>query len=213
MKLLFLDVDGVLNDHVRHENGNHVIERDRVEHLNRVTRATGAWLVISSAWRYMMYDGPEHPAGMTLDGFRYMMQSHGVVGHVHGITRRDTRDDNGNLLENERGRQIADYLAEHGPVQSYAVVDDLDLGIREAGHPFVQTDGDKGLTEADAERLILLLQGADATALDRMARLEDLIRHCWVHSGYADCGSSQMSTPMYRAYCGAIGRDPSEERP
>jgi hypothetical protein len=37
------------------------------------------------------------------------------------------------------------------------VVDDLDLGIREAGHPFVQTDGAVGLTVADAERLVELL--------------------------------------------------------
>ncbi len=42
---------------------------------------------------------------------------------------------------------------------TYAVVDDLDLGISEAGHPFVQTDGTAGLHEEDAARLVDLLCG------------------------------------------------------
>lgn len=35
--------------------------------------------------------------------------------------------------------------------------DDNEIGIPEAGHPFVKTDGEVGLTSADADKLILLL--------------------------------------------------------
>jgi hypothetical protein len=62
---------------------------------------------------------------------------------------------------NERGEQIREWVRSHqafererfdldaGPPR-YAVVDDLDLGITAAGHPFVQTDGRVGLTVGGA---------------------------------------------------------------
>ena len=31
-------------------------------------------------------------------------------------------------------------------------------------------------------------------------RLKDLIVHCWVHSGYRDCGSSKMDSEMRELY-------------
>lgn len=34
--------------------------------------------------------------------------------------------------------------------------------------------------------------------------LEDLVAHCWVHSGFRDCGSDQMTTrqkALYDAIC------------
>ncbi len=31
-------------------------------------------------------------------------------------------------------------------------------------------------------------------------RLRDLVRHCWVHSGYKNCGRSQMGTEQAQLY-------------
>ena len=33
-----------------------------------------------------------------------------------------------------------------------------------------------------------------------VGRLQDLIHHCWVHSGYKDCGKRQMTTPQKKLY-------------
>ena len=41
-------------------------------------------------------------------------------------------------------------------------------------------------------------------------RLQDLVRHCWVHSGYKDCGYNQMDTPQRSLYCDVICRTPEE---
>lgn len=35
---------------------------------------------------------------------------------------------------------------------------------------------------------------------DYVENLEELIRHCWVHSGYQDCGSDQMTTNQRELY-------------
>jgi hypothetical protein len=68
--LLFLDVDGVLNSHDANEYHFNTIHRDKIERLNRIVKATGAEIVISSAWRYMILGG-----SMTIDGFRYLLQT------------------------------------------------------------------------------------------------------------------------------------------
>lgn len=164
MRVLFLDIDGVLNDHTwLPEVLCGQIHGDCVYELNRVLRATDARLVLSSAWRYLFYRGE-----MTLQGLEWLLRSHGVLANrLVGITRRDTMvrgPYSGKPaewpLDDERGQQITDWLCQHGGhhgVTRYAVVDDLDPGITAAGHPFVRTDGRRGLMPADADRLIELL--------------------------------------------------------
>jgi len=54
MKLLFLDIDGVLNDHAKLESGYCGIRHDKASLLNRILDAVpDVQLVISSAWRYL----------------------------------------------------------------------------------------------------------------------------------------------------------------
>jgi hypothetical protein len=45
-------------------------------------------------------------------------------------------------------------------------------------------------------------------AKNRMLR--ELIRHCWVHSGYRDCGYVHMSTEQKILYNHVIGRRSKE---
>lgn len=161
MKILFLDVDGVLNSHdFSHEAKSGIIHPDKMELLNKVLRITGASVVMSSSWRYLMHRGE-----VTLEGLDWMMRTHGMMhSRLVGVTRRDTMEVrmqpwDGNPeswpVENERGQEIADWLTDN-PAEKYVVVDDLNLGISEL-HPFVQTDGKIGLTPTKAWELIGLL--------------------------------------------------------
>lgn len=163
--LLFLDVDGVLN---AHEFDPEVlcgqIHTDKVQRLNRILRQTGAKVVLSSAWRYIVHRGEANLAGMD-----WLLRSHGMLAdRLIGITRPDTMraspafdgDPQHWPVCNERGQQISDWFTAHGwPRKVYVVLDDLDLGIVAAGHPFVQTVGSIGLTDMDAERAIAILRG------------------------------------------------------
>jgi len=156
MKILFLDIDGVLNNHAVFHSGYCGLKASCVQNFNHVLHATNCKIVVSSAWRYMILKGD-----MTLRGFEHLLSSHGVDARdrIIGNTRQDCED----LENNDRGLQISEWLiANHSPpgsLQPYAVVDDLDLMITQFGHPFVQTDGQFGLTPSDAMRLIELLSG------------------------------------------------------
>lgn len=104
---------------------------------------------------------------MTIDGLDWLFRSHGVLANrIVSITREDAIDRcewDGTKeswpLVNERGKQIADWLANHLNVDRYVVIDDMDLGISEAGHPFVHVDGTVGLTDRDAVKAIGILNG------------------------------------------------------
>ena len=115
MKYIFLDFDGVLNDHTVYENGYTGTKPSCVRVLNSVLREyPDTKLVIISSWRYLVHSGQ-----MTLKGFESLMLTHGINAHnrVIGLTRED-RDDT-------RYEQILDWLNTHDPnCQSWISLDD-----------------------------------------------------------------------------------------
>lgn len=174
MRLIFLDIDGVLNGHDRHRhpNGYCGIDPACVYRLNRIVAETGARLVISSAWRYLL--GPR--GGMSPVGFKSMLLTYGLDRSVE-IDGRTPLDE----VTPDRGPQIGRYLAAggvSGHLRSYVILDD---GSDEPPHPpatkpltesllehherarIVFTDGTVGLTDADADRAIAILM-ADSLA-------------------------------------------------
>jgi hypothetical protein len=163
--LIFLDVDGVLN---AHEFDPEVlcgqIHPDKVCRLNRVLRETGARVVLSSAWRYIAFRDEA-----TILGLEWLFRSHGMLaGRLAGLTWPDTMKRwtyNGYPaswpLPNERGAQITRWLAENPYHRPYVVLDDLDLGISDEGHPFVHVDGMFGLSDDDAGRAAEILKGGN----------------------------------------------------
>lgn len=53
MKLLFLDIDGVITTH----NSNYCLDPEKMELLGQILGRTGALIVISSSWRQTtLYD-------------------------------------------------------------------------------------------------------------------------------------------------------------
>lgn len=161
-KILFIDVDGVLNDHrtVTCDPENLLPRQCAV--LERVIRETGCVLVITSAWRYVV-----NPHRMQL-----WLRARGVPS-ARVIGRTPTGQEMGLpvvpiveggaalMYANEsRGDEIIAWLQKQGDVAPpFAIVDDekkTNMGSLES--IVVWTDGSVGLTEADGERLIARLR-------------------------------------------------------
>lgn len=153
MKVLFLDIDGVLNSH-SYNGADRIalIEQPCVRELNRVLRATGAAIVLSSSWRYMIHNG-----AMTCKGFRILLQSHGVMLHGSSDVIAVTPPDGGS--QDCRYAQCMLALKQLKDVESYAIVDDDETWFFEGKDDpcVVWTDGNQGLTRHDADRLITIL--------------------------------------------------------
>lgn len=149
---IFLDIDGVLNDHTFHSNGYCGIQLDKAERLNLLIRKFNTQIVLHSAWRYMIFEG-----NMTDRGFNDLLQSHGVDGWAPWGPRLvgHTRQDSGGDYFIDRRNQILEFVQAAG-IKHYIVLDDLDLDLDPA--VFVKTDANKGLTIEDVEEAIQKLE-------------------------------------------------------
>ena len=115
MKIIFLDVDGVLNDAFtkdRAPGGFIGLNHSMVSQLKRIIDATGAIVVLTSTWK-----DDWDPAGhdSTPDG-KYLEN----VLKEHGITIADKTNDH---ISN-RGEGISNYLASHTDVEAWIALDD-----------------------------------------------------------------------------------------
>lgn len=158
-RILFLDIDGVLNSHAFFDSrgprldGQDMFDRHIDEaalmRLNYVLRQTDAHVVISSTWRELH----------TLPDLRRGLKRRGFAGRIIGKTPcLERRLRKFSLYEPvPRGLEIARWLKRHPPVDSFAIVDD-DSDMAHLAHRFVQTDMRVGLTDADADALITLLR-------------------------------------------------------
>jgi hypothetical protein len=116
MRVIFLDIDGVVNDSYHSEP---LILPHCARHFNRIVRATTAGVAISSSWRACAHGGL-----MTGLGFHRLLRTHGIACPVIGVTPPDGK------VQGRRD-QIAAWLTENGPVASYVVLDDDAV----QGHP------------------------------------------------------------------------------
>jgi len=151
VKIIFLDIDGVLNNPgcYAKASGSHVpADPSCVAALNHITDFTGALIVISSTWRFMgLMPCKDH------------LTKWGVTGEVLGLTPSGRVSRRAARIENRpRGCEILDWLQsfDRYGVESFVILDDDDdMGI--LINRLVQTKGHIGLTMADAEKAVLML--------------------------------------------------------
>jgi hypothetical protein len=150
MRILFLDIDGVLNrGHLDVAAESTTLDPAAVTRLNGILRDGAAQVVVSSSWRYLILGG-----AMTPDGFEYLLRTHGLVkGCIVGHTCPDEEVFG-------RGAQIRAWVAEHGPLEAWAVLDDIEMDLGDDRWRHVRPDPATGLTDADAAAVVRILRGA-----------------------------------------------------
>lgn len=146
MKLIYLDIDGVLNDHQAYTNGYCGTSLNCIAAMNCILdEEPEAKLVISSAWRYLVLTG-----SMTLKGFEALLLTHGLKchGRIHSTTVGDEAfAPSGEWWQDPlvgidiRAKQIESHILIHRPTAS-VVIDDLPIPIDQ----LVRTNSETGLT-------------------------------------------------------------------
>lgn len=152
-RLLFLDIDGVLNAHERHANGYSPIRPDLVANLNLILDAVpDLQIVLSSAWRYTMRE---------VCSVETLLCCHGAnaAKRIHGLTNPDPLPNPCPSYDDRewwsrmgllwRVDQICDYAWAHS-ASRFAVLDDLPL---EVDHLFL-CDPNVGLTAEIADAVV-----------------------------------------------------------
>ena len=177
MRVVFLDIDGVLNHSATrsdilpttNEPLPIPIATECMTRLNRLIAETSAKIVISSSWRLFARWQDLGPA----------LVRHGLVGDVIGETPNLVSDEV--WLANwqartgapftfeklERGWEIREWLAAHPEVTGFAILDDCS-DMDELKPWLVLTHPNDGLDDPDVERAKWLLnRSADGLAVAR----------------------------------------------
>ena len=157
MKVIFLDIDGVLN----HDNSREVVKggiiglnKECCTQLKRIVDTTGAEIVLVSTWK--MWWSPIYNE-CKFDG-KYLSDTFAEYGL--SIIDKTTGP-----CGDGRGQGILDYLNAHSDIESYIVLDDeifRDYRCPEIMDRLVKTSFYKwGLTKRLADRAIQLLGGTN----------------------------------------------------
>lgn len=172
MKIIFLDIDGVLNyqDYVAAKKqertaqlkesplvipasewyGPHQIDPEKVALLNRIVEETEAKVVISSTWRKRF----------TIEEMQALLEKRGFKGEVIDYTPEPFQK--GNDRWSKTGDEIARWLVEReqagrGPEFIYVVLDDDELHNIRVNLRQVRTRMERGLEEHHVEYAIRML--------------------------------------------------------
>lgn len=161
MKVIFLDIDGVLNSmdwykrrtRVKSETWDeyHAQEFDPValSLIKRVINETGAMVVLSSTWR------------LSKEGVKFI-KSIGI--DIFDCTPHLPRPSNTSVEYCERGKEIQAWIGKYNflpppkeDIDCYVIIDDDTDMLPEQNEHFFNTDNKIGLTESMAEEIILYL--------------------------------------------------------
>lgn len=137
MKIIFLDVDGVLNS--EQDRFSWTIESDKhLILLACIVRRTNAKIVVSSSWRNCSL----------LDTLKKRLNDFSMsVFDVTGYNKNGIR-----------GLEIKEWLDNHNDIESFVILDDEVFDIKEHfPNNFVQTSMKVGLQKEGAEKCIAIL--------------------------------------------------------
>ena len=164
-KILFLDIDGVLNTALwfdsKYKNASkdkwgYVFDPTSVANLKRIVDETGAGIVISSSWKFF-----------GLPVLRKMWKARELPGKIIDCTPDSMCDESMQDLDIDfdlidpgasRGYEIREWLSRHGKnVSHYAILDDMYEMLPEQQSHLVMTDSETGITNEDADKVIEIL--------------------------------------------------------
>ena len=162
-RIIFLDIDGVLNSnfwndsHQKEISDGRLIEEEKVKLLSILVKRTNAKIVLHSGWKYW-FDRDVKPIFPEAENLVRLFEKEELL--LADITPDHSTEE---IRINKKfslvkASEILAWLAEHEDVDSWIVIDDLDLHNEEIEMHQVKTDPSIGLTIDDvykAEKMLL----------------------------------------------------------
>ena len=163
MKLIFLDIDGVLNSnfwndtHQREISDGTLIDEEKVMLLGQLIRNTSAKVILHSGWKFW-FDDEVKPLRREAERLISMLKKEGI--EVYGVTPDHTTEE---IRKNKKfslvkAGEILAWVSRYDNIEKWIVIDDIDLHNEEVRKHQILTDASVGLTVeniCEAERLLL----------------------------------------------------------
>lgn len=151
MKVIFLDIDGVLNS-----NNLKLIDKNNVALLKLLAEKTGAVIVMSSGWRSRFDDDmkPETKEAIHLQDILY---EYGIrlFGKTPDFSTEEIRKNR--TFSEVKAKEIKAWLSDHTDIESFIVLDDMDLKDDDIKQRTVHIDNNTGLRDEDINAAVQML--------------------------------------------------------
>lgn len=159
MKVIFLDIDGVLNyRNCKYTlNGMYFVDPCKIELLKQIVDATDAKLVLSSTWRYGWLDANKGIESNDAKHFKALVETLSTFN----LKLFDRTPILGSMSDwIPRGSEIDMWFnTYHGePIESFVILDDRN-DMKPYGRYLIQISESSGLTDVYVKRAIKMLNG------------------------------------------------------
>lgn len=157
MKVVFLDIDGVLNREASKNNNDVSVDKKHVVLLKELAEKTGAAIVLSSGWK-LWFDDDMKPVTREASYLFDILNEHGVA--LYGKTPDLCTDEikKNRAFSDIKAKEIKTWLGARDDIESYIVLDDLDLKDEQVNSRLVRVDGRAGLRYEDVCLAIGMLE-------------------------------------------------------
>ncbi len=153
-KVIFLDIDGVLNSnlwnaaHQKEIEDGMLIDAEKVHLLGELSRKTKARIILHSGWRFWL-DGDLNPLRKEAENLQRLFRREGLV--IDDVTPDYSTEEikKSKKFSLVKADEILAWLDGHKEVEKWVVLDDLDLHHPEIERHQVMTNPDTGLTLED----------------------------------------------------------------
>ena len=158
MKVVFLDIDGVLNEEKSRSRccGYKGIDDKKVENLAKIVEETNAKIVLISTWKDDWRKTYKAHQGMMANYLDKKLKKQGLA-----VFDKTENVDKASGFHLSRGEGILQYFATHA-VEKYVILDDYQFDYDGCGltENYVKTDNENGgLTEELSQKTIEILNG------------------------------------------------------
>ena len=117
-KYLFLDIDGVLNDHSiydklgidHHHTKNFILQKEKINLLNQIVEKYNPIIILSSYWRKKY----------SIKKINKIFKKNGFIGHISDKTTNKGKE------HDDRWNQIKKYITKNN-IKNFIILDDLHL--------------------------------------------------------------------------------------
>ena len=162
MKVIFLDVDGVINSnfwlegHQQEISDGTLIDKEKIELVSKIVNKTGAVLVMHSGWRFW-FDNTMQPIRKEAQNLIDLLLDSGlrIYAMTPDLTTEEIRKTK--MFSKVKAAEIFLWLKQNPNIDKWIVLDDIDLHNDELSIRQVRTNAEIGLTEKDVDIAIEML--------------------------------------------------------
>lgn len=162
MKVIFLDVDGVINSdfwlesHQKEISDGTLIDKEKIELLAKIVHNTGSELVMHSGWRFW-FDSEMQPIRKEAQNLIDLLLDSGlsIYSMTPDLTTEDIRKTK--MFSKVKAAEIFLWLKQNPNIDNWIVLDDIDLHNNELAIRQIRTNAKIGLTEKNADKAIEML--------------------------------------------------------